>query len=291
MVAPGAQRRAETVRSEGVRRTGSRIDAVDLIRRVPGVPEVAEGVARHAVGVACFLACLLVSYVASRFVGLWPTVLILLVSAWVSASCIHWVDGARAAAVIRRSLMCFRPRLPLAHEKSRGRTATADGVVPGALVYPFEDYRQLLANNGGSAVPPKVPYRLVLASFKAGEDEQRVAYSDGTAVTWHRTTMVLLNSVRESWWRPEREEEQGAAAAFRELIAFLCHAQERKSVRAIREQLGGHREPDVDRALDAARRWRLMSGGRSACMVTSAGRIWHVASETGGTAGPARRSD
>lgn len=243
---------------------------------MPTVPDVPERVARYVVGVICFLICMLLTYTASRFVGLWPVIFILLISAWVSAS---WIDGSLPAAVIQRFLMLFRQRLPKTHEKSRGRLSTAGDIVEGSLVCLFADYQERLANHGPSAVPPKVPYRLVLAAYE-DDGERRVAFSDGKSIVWHATNEVLLNRVDESWRRPERDDEAGAAAALCDLIAFLSEAQERKSVRAIRERLSGHSESDADRALDAAKWWRLISvGGRSACLITIAGLDWHHASE------------
>jgi hypothetical protein len=245
---------------------------------VPTVPDVPERLARYVVGVICFLVCMLLTYAAAGFVGLWPVIFILLISAWVSASCIYWIDGSLPAAVIQRFLMLFRPRLPKTHERARGRLSVAGDIVAGSLVCLFADYQQRLADHGPSAIPPEVPYRLVLAAYE-DEGERRLAFSDGKSAVWHATNTVLVNRLDESWWRPERDDETGAAAALCDLIAFLSETRER-SVRAVRERLSGHPESDVDRALDAARWWRLISvGGRSACLITIAGLDWHHASE------------
>lgn len=246
------------------------------------VPEISDGTGRCVVGALCFFLCVIAICVELRFIGFWVIVMVPVVIG-LPAYCDHKISGSLPAAVIHRSLMLLRRRLPVAFKKPHHRTSAASGVGAGSLVHLDKDYQRLRvdhrARHGRSAELPKVPYRLVLAAYRVNGNERRFAFSDGTSAAWHPASKVLHRRLKESWWRPGRDPEAGAAAALCELIEFLYAEEQGKSVRVIHERLGDHRETDVDRALDAAKWWRMVSkDGRFAFQITDAGSHWHRAS-------------
>jgi hypothetical protein len=274
------------VASRGFGQSYSRISAADLVRRVPIVPCVSAEAVRISVGICGFIACLLLSYIAARVTSVWLITLLLPASAWISACVIKSMNGAFLAEVVNQILRTLWLRSPVVYEASRERSTAASGVLARSLAFLDKDHKQLVseyrAAHGRSAEAPEVPYRLVVASYQLNGNERVVALSDGTHATWYRTSRVLVEHMDDSWWRADRDEEGGAAAALGELIRVLYEEDDDKGIRGIHARLKEHRTADIDRALDAAQWWRLIREDvHLAVHLTEAGRHWHLATASG----------
>lgn len=174
----------------------SRIEPNDLVEGAHIIPEVSEGVARLVVGLAAFTGVALLGTITAWLVN-W-LLLILFVPSGIAITCFlsRPIHGPALAEFIHERWVAPRKRLPILYTASYGDLNTVSAISAGDWVCLKSSYdaarRNYHATHGRSVPDPNVEYSFVLATFALSGTQRVVAFSNGSSMTWHPTSKVIV---------------------------------------------------------------------------------------------------
>jgi hypothetical protein len=180
-----------------------------------------------------------------------------------------------------------------------GSQTTASGIRAGMWVCTEKEFNRVGSDYrrvyGRSAIA-LVPYQLVLATYPLDRQQQVVAFSDGTSVTWYQTKGVIITDCPEieTFRTPvDSDNIRGVAVALNEIIRVLDEHETAETLLNIFAAQGGRDPEIVVQALLTAFYWNLITvievpespndassntGSNSLVCLQPAGEDWYLTS-------------
>jgi hypothetical protein len=251
------------------RKSYDRLDALVLVKGAHVTRDISDEAVRLGTGVACYVLLLVATLPwllpALDLVAI-VTVLDILPATYVA----RHINAAALGDLVHEHWIAPHKRMPEERYAPYGRDTAANGIRAGAWVCKEKEYVQVRRDyhsaRGRSAPAPLVPCKLVLATYELNRLQQVVAFSDGTSVTWHKTTNVITDDsseildLRNSC---DDERTRKLASKTEQLIGFLDESESSANLLAMAAYLGADRDEEqmlgLAQALMVAWQWNLIT--------------------------------